>query len=152
MPKPVAVSYHAAVAIGSNEILVFGGYKEDKSVSSSMHRLDLNVKGAISTNFKNEFATAGHSMVSLCDDAFVIVGGVPKQYSVYTKKALIPTACDLEDLCTIMESEETSPVKWIKCEGKCKRWLHQFCSGVANVPKGKWFCSQCKKKPRNRRK
>ncbi|KAJ3436696.1 inhibitor of growth protein [Anaeramoeba flamelloides] len=38
--------------------------------------------------------------------------------------------------------------KWVRCENaKCsKKWFHLGCVGLKRVPKGEWYCDQCKRK------
>ncbi|KAJ3445565.1 inhibitor of growth protein [Anaeramoeba flamelloides] len=44
--------------------------------------------------------------------------------------------------------KEKPKEKWVQCENaKCpKKWFHLGCVGLERVPKGKWYCDQCKKK------
>lgn len=88
------------------------------------------------------FQYAGHSVLKLSDDCFMICGRKHRQHFVYTSKPMVPGACDLNDYCKIIESEETSPIVWIQCEDSCKKWLHQFCVGVLNKNvRGKYLCN-----------
>ena len=83
---------------------------------------------------KPEHATAGRSMFLLDNSTLSIYGGTKKEILLFTK--LVPQAdcCDLGDECTINQTDLIIPVPWVKCEGICKRWIHQFCTGLKVMP------------------
>ena len=154
LPREVFLSYHSAAVTDSRDIVIFGGYQCDSSdvnstdvrPSSGLIFIDLTSMTATlsSSDSAYDFGTAGHSFLKLKDSSYLIAGGTCKAYNLYTYKALVPSPCELE-ICNIINSPEVSPISWLKCEGKCKKWIHQFCANVGTVPKGKWICKSCKK-------
>ena len=38
----------------------------------------------------------------------------------------------------------------MKCEGICKRWIHQFCTGLKVMPKGKFIAKNVNKSSVNK--
>lgn len=107
--------------------------------------IDLLRKVAISKVASEEHAMAGHSLVRLSESVFLIGGGTKKEILLFTK--LMPSAdlCDLADRCIINNTGVTFPIPWLRCEGVCKRWIHQACSGLSVIPKEKYICRDCKK-------
>ena len=83
----------------------------------------------------------------------MIFGGMNLQYFVFSSKQMVPSPCDFDTECKIIESVETSPISWIQCEGACKRWLHQFCVGVLDIDMSRknFICTTCSKTSRGKK-
>ena len=146
------LSYHSANML-DNKLYIFGGYsqymsdmKEKPGMNQYVLVYDMTINALSMVPMDDIHNTAGNSSLVLANDCFMIVGGCNKNFYVYTSKLMKPNPCDLQEKCVIEESPEISPISWVQCEGKCKRWLHQHCVGVleSGPPKGKYFCSDCK--------
>ena len=97
--------------------------------------IDVERKVVIKKDASEKHATAGLSLVKLSNSAFLICGGANKEIFVFT--SLMPAAdpCDLNDKCIINTTGVTFPIPWLKCDGICKRWIYQACSGLTVIPK-----------------
>ncbi|XP_045210185.2 uncharacterized protein LOC123561703 [Mercenaria mercenaria] len=156
----IFISYHSIVAL-NNKLIVTGGYAQKEPemtdtplTSNKLYTIDLQSLNIDTTELDTWHCTAGNSSFALSDDCIMVVGGSAENIFAYTTKPLRPSSCDLDDECCIFESPEISPIAWVQCESKCKRWLHQYCVGLLEkgVPKGKYTCTTCKAKGRKRKK
>jgi hypothetical protein len=120
--------------------------KENPELNPYVLIYDLTSTSLNTISTKEIHLTAGNSSLVLSNDCFMILSGSNKNFYVYTSKLMKPNPCDLKEKCVIYDSPEISPIAWVQCEGKCKRWLHQFCVGVleSGPPMGKYFCQDCK--------
>ena len=133
-------------------IIIFGGYEAYEAListkpatSSTILVIDLLRKVAISKVASAEHATAGHSLARLSDSVLLIGGGTQKEILLFTKFMPSADLCDLADNCIINNTSVTSPIPWLKCDGVCKRWIYQVCTGLCVIPKEKYICRDCKK-------
>ena len=149
---PINVSYHGSVAL-DKFICVYGGYYNERSdickpsQSSNLYLIDTSDWTCQCICAPDEFASAGLSLLLVDASCLMILGGSNKQINMWSSKPLIPSACDYQEQCNIMESSEISPIAWIQCDGVCKRWLHQFCAGITTVPAKQFICKECSNKP-----
>lgn len=149
----VCLSHHAS-CIHDGTIIVQGGYQQGTPTATrpkqekSIYVLDLEAKVHKVTHPDVHFetATTGHTAMSVDSTCIIFIGGSTQSIFAYTSKKFTPDSCDLADDCSIEDSPEVSPISWIQCEGKCKKWLHQFCAKVEHIPKGKWMCKNCNTK------
>lgn len=81
------------------------------------------------------YATAGHNMFALGTSTLLICGGTKKEIRLFTKMLPQGDLCNLGDKCKIDVSNVVYPIPWVKCEGACKIWIHQFCTGFKELPK-----------------
>ena len=133
-PEDIYISSHATATISAHPSLVYiyGGYHQpvaktsgQVSLSSTLIIIDVVNKLVLKQVGAETFSTAGHTM-TFDEDTLLISGGTKRALTLYTSKPLIPDKCDLRDKCEIDESF-VSTTPWVFCEGKCQRWLHQFC-------------------------
>ena len=152
---PMAPQYLSSRAetICNNIVHVFGGYMAQESritakpdISSTLFAFDLDKLVYLSKTANSKHATAGHNMFVLDSSIILICGGTKKEIILFSK--LVPQAdlCDLgeQNQCKINVSNVIYPIPWVTCEGLCKIWIHQFCTGLNEMPKGKFICSNCK--------
>ena len=151
---PVFLSWHAA-CFASGKIYVQGGYQQGKAKpakgrpkeSSALYILDVEAETYSQTNSKVcdfQTATAGHTAVTVDGQMHHVYWRHKSRAVLHILiRSFVPQSCDLGSECNIEDSPEISPIAWIQCEGTCKMWIHQFCSGVKEVPKGKWYCQTC---------
>jgi hypothetical protein len=153
------LSYHSSCIV-DEKMFVVGGFsqmepevKDKPALNPYLLIYDLQMKHVKNVEIGSSNLTSGCSCVSLANDSIMIVGGSVQNYFVYTSKAMQPSPCDLQAACIIGDSPEISPISWVQCEGKCKRWLHQYCVGVleSGLPRGKYICSECKQIGRKRK-
>ncbi|XP_060562647.1 uncharacterized protein LOC132722215 [Ruditapes philippinarum] len=159
IPEDIFISYQSVVSF-NNILYITGGFVQKEAeitdpptASNKLYAIDLQSLSIESTELDIMYCTAGNSSFTLSDDCIMVVGGVLETIFAYTTKPLRPSPCDLNDECCISDSPEISPIAWVQCESKCKRWLHQFCVGLLEkgVPKGKYVCSTCKSQGRKRK-
>ena len=152
--KNVFISGHSTASPDNerNLLYIYGGYQQTTELitkpvqpSSELFVIDIEKALVLRKVAPSEYGTSGSSLVFLEPDVLLISGGTKKALLLYTSKTLIPDKCDLQSDCQIDENF-VSPIPWIFCEGKCQRWLHQFCVNLKVVPKGDYICDQCKKK------
>ena len=115
----VGISYHSVGVIGPY-IFVVGGLDEDNLQGRcSVSILNKDTFLCENVQFDRYFRSAGHSVCILSDDCLMICGGMNLQYFVFSSKQMVPSPCDFDTECKIIESVETSPISWIQCEGAC---------------------------------
>ena len=118
-----------------------------KPVQTSSEQFVIDIEKALVLRkvAPSEYGTSGSSLIFLEPDVLLISGDIKKAVLLYTSRTLISDKCDLQSDCQIDENF-VSLIPWIFCEGRCQRWLHQFCVNLKVVPKGDYICDQCKKK------
>ena len=148
---PLFLSSHASCLSG-NIVHIFGGYQSKEEIttvkpetSKTMLLIDVERRVAMKKDASEIHATAGLSLIKLSNSTFLICGGTNKEILLFTSLMPAADACDLNDKCIINTTGVTFPIPWLKCDGICKRWIHQACSGITIIPKDKYFCKDCKR-------
>ena len=142
-----------ASVISDKRMMCYGGYintdavvsKESRypEISSTLTEIDLCNNKAKQYTYDSIFSTAGCSLSSAGNDVYIVLGGTSKCINVISDKVFHADPCDLEGSCTILKSAVT-PIDWILCD-KCEKWYHTFCLQIKSIPKGRFFCVNCKK-------
>ena len=152
---PLFLSSHA-LCLSGNIVHIFGGYQSKEEIttvkqetSKTMLLIDVERRVAMKKDASEIHATAGLSLVKLSNSAFLICGGTNKEILLFTSLMPAADACDLNDKCIINRTGVTFPIPWLKCDGICKRWINQACSGITIIPKDKYFCKDCKRSRRD---
>jgi hypothetical protein len=153
----VFLSNHSSILF-NGKILIFGGIhqtqgkigeKIDVNGTDILFEMDTEskiIENGIKASYNlSDFRTRGHTMHVVDDDCVMVIGGTMRSIVMYTTKLMTPSPCDLNERCTIADSDIISPIPWVQCEFKCKRWLHWFCVKITRNPKGKYKCQDCKR-------
>ena len=90
-------------------------------------------------------------------NVFILAGGLQERWALLSMTTAPAAPCSLAvlDKCILVTnplSNAGETVKWIGCDGDCKRWFHVPCLHLSNedyfhaVRLKKWFCnrSDCK--------
>ncbi|KAK3099383.1 hypothetical protein FSP39_003630 [Pinctada imbricata] len=151
--SPQFVSFHAS-CISEDFLYILGGFAQNQSIINADQE-HLRSRSLLKFNFKENtvlqfdadegYESSGGSIIPVDSETLIITCGSSRQYFAFTTKPFVPSPCDLikQNKCMIMDSPEISPIQWIMCEGNCKEWHHFFCSGLKNIPKGKYVCKSC---------
>merc|ERR1712212_596328 len=77
-------------------------------------------------------------------EEILISCGTEPMWGILTSNLPQVQPCDLPS-CSINLSQAPAGLldKWIRCDGKCRRWCHFHCVGINSKPPNlKWFCKR----------
>ena len=157
------------IKTSENSCTGIGGYrqptgKENEIPSEEIFSCEfLMTEGVVHSilNFHSKALNSGpvaHNFIlnSPTDDCFLVAGGTQERWAVLSKNVLPADPCDLVSVgkCRINLHPTEETVRWIGCDGPCKRWFHsEVCLKMAldeakSAEKMKnWYCRRpdCKK-------
>ena len=137
------------LTVHDNKLLYFGGYtsqipslKPDENAKSSFWGTITIVEGPSNTvkvSFEGKATKfcpfAAGNAIRVGKEVLISCGTEP-MWGVLTSNLPLAQKCDLPT-CTIncTEASTCSSDNWIRCDGRCKRWIHFSCAGIdPNAP------------------
>ena len=86
-------------------------------------------------------------------NVFIVAGGIQETWALLSETTApsAPCALSLINRCLLISDPEENymdTVKWIGCDGPCKRWFHSPCLHFSDkdyseaIKCKKWFCNQ----------
>ena len=167
----MVISAQSMIKTSSNTCIAIGGYTSPRCEVNELPvdqvlqcQFDFSMDGYVDslTNFKVKALNSGplahnHIMSTPSETCFLISGGTAEKWAAFCKNQMPGDPCDLVAIgkCKISSNVVigSSLVRWIACDGHCKRWFHSMSCLDMSEEEAKeaerrknWFCrrADCK--------
>ena len=172
-PTNLAISAHSMMKTSDNSCIGIGGYRlasgqVGESPADEIFSCEFNLteEGAVDSflTFQSRLLNSGpvaHNFILNTPSATcaLVAGGTIERWAILCKNTLPGDPCDLFAVgkCKVFQNQEPAEdtVRWIGCDGPCKRWFHSVvCLKMSEIEAKaaeqmkNWFCrrADCKKK------